>query len=369
MKKTVALLISIMLLLMCGIAMSASADEHQDKQPDYSRNGSVTLDIKTATGKTVGGGTLTVYRIADAVYDNGDNLFVLTDDFSESGTEPGKIGTQDKGLSIEAEKLSTFTRENHLKGVATVAVSEDGHAVIPDLSLGLYLVVQENAPEDYEPIHPFLVTVPFWDGEKLVYDVYANPKPGKIVGMAKYDPPVEKLVEVKNGSAPKDSEFIFKMRPNALGYPMPENDEAEIDPATGTLTMKQHGPGSYEFGWMYFGTEHVGNTYSYTIYEAAGDDANYKYDTMIYVLTIVVNQDPETEEITLEISYADPDGRPVDAMKFTNVYDRKDGSSPTPPPEKIPQTGQLWWPVPLLAILGVVMLIVGIILRKRSEKQ
>ena len=370
MKRRAAVVLSIMLLLMCCLIMPAFADEHQDKQPDYSRNGSVTLDVVTATGKKVGGGTLTVYRIADAVYDDGNNIFVLTDDYAETGAEPEKMISPDgKGLSIEAEKLSTFSRENHLEGVASVAISEDGRAVIPDLSLGLYLVVQEEAPDDFEPIHPFLVTVPFWDGEELVYDIYANPKPGRIVGMAKYDPPVEKLVEVKNGKAPDDSEFIFKMRPNALGNPMPENDEAELDPATGTLTMVKHGPGSYEFGWMYFGTEHVGKTYSYTIYEAAGDDANYQYDTMIYILTIVVNQDPETEEISLDISYADPDGRPVDAVKFTNVYDKKDGSSPTPPPDKLPQTGQLWWPVPVLGLSGIGMLVTGIIMRRKSDKR
>jgi len=368
-KKSVVLLLC-MALLLCCIAMPAFADEHQDKQPDYSRNGSVTLDIKTATGKTVGGGTLTVYRIADAVYENGDNLFVLTDAFDESGTMPDKLISPDgKGLSIEAEKLSIFTRENHIDGVATVTVGDDGHAAFTDLPLGMYLIVQETAPEDYEPINPFLITVPFWDGEKLVYDVSANPKLMSITGMAKYDPPVEKLVEVKNGKAPTDSEFIFKMRPNALGYPMPENDEAEYDPASGTLTMKKHGPGSYEFGWMYFGTDHVGKTYTYTIYEAAGDDAHYKYDTMIYILTIVVNQDPETKEISLDISYADPEGRPADAVKFTNVYTPSDNPPPSPPPDKLPQTGQLWWPVPVLALAGVAMLIVGIVLRRKSEKQ
>ena len=169
MKRPVAFVLTMMLLLTCLIVLPTFADEHQDKQPDYSRNGSVTLDVVTATGKAVGGGTLTVYRIADAVYDNGDNFFVVTDDYSETGTEPDKIITPDgKGLSIEAEKLSIFTRENHVKGVATVAVSENGRAVFPDLSLGMYLIVQETAPEDYEPINPFLITVPFWDGEKLV---------------------------------------------------------------------------------------------------------------------------------------------------------------------------------------------------------
>lgn len=40
---------------------------------------------------------------------------------------------------------------------------------------------------------------------------------------------------------------------------------------------------------------------------------------------------------------------------------------PDVPLGDLPQTGQLWWPVPLLAILGVFMLLVGIIRHRRGE--
>jgi len=35
--------------------------------------------------------------------------------------------------------------------------------------------------------------------------------------------------------------------------------------------------------------------------------------------------------------------------------------------EKLPQTGTLWWPVPILAVSGVVFILVGIIFRKREN--
>ena len=51
-----------------------------------------------------------------------------------------------------------------------------------------------------------------------------------------------------------------------------------IDAETGALYMDQKGPGSYEFGWMTFDQEHVGNTYVYTVREMPGSDSRYDYD-------------------------------------------------------------------------------------------
>jgi len=206
-----------------------------------------------------------------------------------------------------------------------------------------------------------VVTVPMWDGEQLVYDVQANPKPGTAVGLAKYDPPVEKLVKVVSGKAPADSRFVFRMTPDKPDYPMPANQEAVFDAATGSLTMTQKGPGSYEFGWMYFGLEDVGKTYTYKVYEVAGDEANYKYDTQIYNLTIKVTQDAETEEVLLDVTYTNSDGKAVDAVKFINEYEEE------VPPPPLPHTGQLWWPVPVLAFAGLALFGFGWMRRRRDS--
>ena len=41
----------------------------------------------------------------------------------------------------------------------------------------------------------------------------------------------------------------------------------------------------------------------------------------------------------------------------------------TAPAEKLPQTGQLWWPVPLLAGGGIVFIAMGLRIRSRKENQ
>ena len=42
--------------------------------------------------------------------------------------------------------------------------------------------------------------------------------------------------------------------------------------------------------------------------------------------------------------------------------------TPTPPPN-LPQTGQLWWPVPLLAGIGLIFLIIGLIRKKGTPSK
>ncbi len=360
-RLMIILLVQIMALAMCVPAFAA---EHDDRQPDYTRTGSVAVDITTAKGEAVGGGTLTAYLAAEAVNKDGDNIFVLTEDFKDSGLDLSAIETEENGSPKLAAAAVDYAARNGITG-KTATIDDKGHAVFSELSLGLYIVVQTEPAKGYEPIRPFAVTVPFWDGTKLVYDVTANPKPESAVALAKYDPPMEKLVIEKNGKAPEDSVFVFRMEPKEPWYPMPEASEADYDTKTGSLTIKVKGAGSYEFGWMYFGKNDVGSTYTYDVFEVKGDAANYEYDTQIYTLTIQVTYDEAAGEIKLDIKYTDKDGKEVDTIKFTNVYEEE---TPPSPPPVIPVTGQLWWPVPLLAVVGVALVAFGVF-RSRKEKK
>lgn len=61
----------------------------------------------------------------------------------------------------------------------------------------------------------------------------------------------------------------------------------------------------------------------------------------------------------------DPEDQPVDPVKPPDTPP----TPPTPPvgPEKLPQTGQLKWPVPVLAALGMLLLLAGSILMRRER--
>ena len=58
---------------------------------------------------------------------------------------------------------------------------------------------------------------------------------------------------------------------------------------------------------------------------------------------------------------------------ITNTLKPSEEPEPTPgtpdtPGENLPQTGVLWWPVPLLAVLGALLLLLGWGLRRRDER-
>lgn len=57
-------------------------------------------------------------------------------------------------------------------------ISDLGVAEFDDLEVGLYLVVQTTAAENYNVINPFLVSVPIQENGSYVYDVDALPKVG-----------------------------------------------------------------------------------------------------------------------------------------------------------------------------------------------
>ena len=69
------------------------------------------------------------------------------------------------------------------------------------------------------------------------------------------------------------------------------------------------------------------------------------------------------------------DELPLDQMIPDPDPGTRDSDDPDPttikdsdiPRGKLPQTGQLWWPVPLLAMGGMMMLLLGIIYRRRSR--
>ena len=73
-------------------------------------------------------------------------------------------------------------------------------------------------------------------------------------------------------------------------------------------------------------------------------------------------------------------------LGFTNIYTPPTGATPTTPPGKVvpppsvtkttvtasggklPQTGQLWWPIWLLSAVGIALIVGGIMMKNRSKK-
>lgn len=91
-------------------------------------------------------------------------------------------------------------------------------------------------------------------------------------------------------------------------------------------------------------------------------DNNWRYEWTdldgSYEWTVV---EKETEGYTVEVS------RESDTYVITNTYDE-----PTPTVQEkttLPQTGQLWWPVPVLITAGLLLIVIGLVRRRGGSDE
>ncbi|MCD8222106.1 MAG: hypothetical protein LUD07_07970 [Clostridiales bacterium] len=168
-RKKLAGLVGVFLLVSSVLGMTSFATV-----PDMTRTGTITVTmLSESTGEAVPGGTLTAYQVGAVYEDDGNYSYVLTDAFAESGVSLADLDSQD--LSAMASTLSAYVSDNSLEGI-TVTIGDDGIAVFSDLTLGLYLMVQQKSATGYYAVSPFLISVPAISGEEYVYEVDAAPK-------------------------------------------------------------------------------------------------------------------------------------------------------------------------------------------------
>lgn len=169
-----------------------------------------------------------------------------------------------------------------------------------------------------------------------------------IVPLAVDDPPVVKKVI---GDTPKSPDtFIFVFQSNKDTNPMPEGSTGKTKEITIT------GSGYKEIGEITFTEPGV---YSYTIYEKDSGATGYTYDKTVYTITYTITE--KDGELLVNRKITESNGKEVDAPVFTNRYTEK---------PILPQTGVLWWPVPILFCTGLLFCIIGTIkwrLRKDEE--
>ncbi len=164
-NKLSALALSLVMLL--GICVTAYAHDVVDMERLCS------ITITTRKGDTpVSGGTLTIYRVGEVVENDGNASFLPAGDFAICGES---FDVLDASGDIAA-RLKAFADQNAVTGLATKQVGADGTVVFDSLPVGLYLVVQHQAAPGYAALEPFLVSLPYLDGGKYVYELSANPK-------------------------------------------------------------------------------------------------------------------------------------------------------------------------------------------------
>lgn len=160
--------LSVLLAALAAIAMLGAPCAYAAEMPDLTRTGTIHAGM-TCDGEAVPGGTLTLYRVGDVVVDNGYR-FELNDRFAGSGVPLDDVESADT-----AEVLAAYAEDDGIEGV-TQDIDGAGDVSFADVEAGLYLIVQHEPAEGYEPVNPFLVSMPMRSGDTYLYDVDASPK-------------------------------------------------------------------------------------------------------------------------------------------------------------------------------------------------
>ena len=306
------LLLSCALVLTTTLAYAAAANPLPD--PDWSRNGSCGIGVRMLyNGKTVPGGSLELYKVGDVA--ENQKTFTLNNDFSGMGkVSLGDFATEQSARL--AQNLANYANRMQLEPLKIAVIDENGYAEFNDLAFGLYLVVQDEYASGYDPIAPFLVSLPMYtEGEGYDYFINAEPKVDKpnppSPGGSSSNPASEPESSEPTSSEPTSSEPTSSQPESSE----PTSSEPTSSQPESSQTGSQPAGGSTPGGTTPGGNTPGGNT----------PGGNTPGGTT-------------------------PGGNTPGGGTTPG------GGSSTP---TLPQTGQLNWPIPVLVVAGLSLILVG----------
>lgn len=273
---------------------------------DIAQTGSIRVQLRDAVSPSSSvGGKLELYKVGDPVETNSNLTFVPTSAFASSG-----ISLSDTQASGLAQNLADYAMNQHITGTV-VSVTTSGATVFSNLSTGLYLLVQTEADDGYLPVSPFLISVPMYSAEDggWNYQIDATPKVQPVP-----KDPIE-LTVIKKW---KDNSSTN--RPNKVEVTLLKDGAV-----TESITLNKNN--SWTHTW-----KDLDPHYAWTVKEVVPSGYNASYSTNGHTTTIT---------------------------NTSNTYKA---------PDKLAQTGQLNWPVPILVCAGLALIVTGfLLLRWRKQ--
>ena len=244
--------------------------------------------------------------------------FTVTDTFSGYSVE---LEQEDQeGWRAQALALAGYVQRDQIAALAEGVTDEAGMLRITDLTPGLYLVLgtsyeTENVRYTFTP---FLVSLPnLTESDEWEYHPVIRPK---------YEQ------QTKPDSTTIQAVKTWK-----------DNGNEKKRPAEIVVQLLKDGQ-VYEEKAL-----NAGNNWRY-VWKDLSADAEW---------SITEKKVPAAYTVKVE--------KEGNTYIVTNTYNTPD--KPRTPGGKLPQTGQLWWPVPWLALGGIIMILLGCMMRRRESEQ
>lgn len=317
--------------------------------------GDVSLELNCVDKETpIAGVEFNIYLIA-SFGRNGELIteseFVRFDDDIQSRKEDT--------WRILASTLKGYVLRDKLTPADSGVTDENGKLFFPatqsKLTPGLYLVIGQRHVQNgiLYTQSPYLVALPGLNPEdgNWIYDVKSN---------------------TKHESEPEPEE------PEALTVIKIWKDEGHEEERPKEVVVQLLRDGEIfdtvilnrDNGWKYT-WENLDSAYEWTIVEKELPDylPSVTQEGMVITVTNTYMEDLPDEEPPKTDDPGEPD-EPTPTPHPGNPNHPNPPSGPGTPdePTDLPQTGQLWWPVPLLLAVSLLLLIIGLYLRRTSDE-
>lgn len=287
--------------------------------------GSLSLECK------IGKGTYSLYRVAAFTE---TEEFKLEKPFSDYQVQ--LEGLDNEGWRALAETLSGYVERDGLQPFDTKEVDEQGRVKWENLQRGLYLVLGEKVKDEqyvYTPM-PSLVTVPnrsedgTWNDQVVIRPKYNQEE---IQQEEKTDYTVIKIWKDKQNK---------KVRPEKIQVQLLQDGKIYD-------TVELNEKNNWKYTWKQL---HTG--FKWTVVEKEVPK-NY-----------TVTSTQEKTSFVIKNTYTAPGENGENGGSGGNGGSGSGGSGGGSGKPGLPQTGQLWWPVPVLTVLGFLLFVIA--LRKRK---
>lgn len=333
---------ALILSLLIVLAMIPVSSVYGAEAIDITESVYLTLNCRYGD-KPVQGKTFNAYRLADV-----DKYGRITP-IKEKGFDNfnlGISGRDDESWRATAAALESYVLANSIKADGKAVSDENGIARFERLEQGLYLVIDSRMTMGnvrYE-ISPVIVQLPMADSDtnSWKYNVTADTK-GEIIPVYPSQPDSQYTdITVTKGWEDNDDEY--KVRPSEVRVYLLKDGDV-IDQAV--LSRDNN----WKHTW-----KNLDKRYSYTVAE---DIVEY-YSPQL---------EREGYEFALINTYYDSSIEPGPSgdINVPGGSDSPDASGTgSPDSGKLPQTGSLWWPVPVLTAAGLILVCAGVMRRRRS---
>lgn len=308
------LLLCLTLALLLGISVNASAADMGDKD----RNLSLTV-VYQDRGNAVAGAPVQLYQIASM-----DENFHITTDRTFRAFQ-ADIEDEDTQWYILADALLAYIQEEGISSDDETKINTSGYALFPtrnhSLTPGVYLLSCPNYHYNGRIYYtsPVIISLPNFQADGQLSN--------QVTAHIKFTSIPDKLIVKKVW----DDRGYESKRPKSITVELLKDGVIAE-----TVTLSKQNNWTYE--WPELDPDHTWDVREKAV-------PGYKKPKYCSTFT------KDGNEITITNSYNPPPGNPPG-----NPPGRPPGNTP---PSRLPQTGQLIWPIPVMVVAGLTLFALG----------